>query len=188
MLTVVFRIGQRPLTRLAVWAWITPFLLVAFIFQLAACDGERPEDAARKPTGPESSREGPGSPSSGGLTRAVDPSDAKDPSRHPSSVEITAEQDAQIPPGPPGSVSVSRSGQVHVVEWKGTRDDTIQGYEVYKRRPPGKWVKIGRVKLRRDDERNRGTYRFEAKFNADCEYTVAAVGPDGKPGPKSADI
>ena len=104
------------------------------------------------------------------------------------SVGITAEADAQIPPGPPGSVSVMRRGQVHVVEWKGTRDDTIQGYEVYRKCPLGEWVKVGSVKLHPDDERNRGTYRFQLDFSADCEYTVAAVNPDGKPGPKSTDI
>lgn len=164
------------------------YLLVAFLIQLAACSGGREEGVDRRPTTPESKPEGPDSPSFDGLTRGVDPSGAKDSSPHPRSVGITAEADALIPPGPPGVVSVSRRSQVHVVEWKGTHDDTILGYEVYRKCPPGEWVKIGSVKLHPDDERNRGMYHFEAKFDSDCEYTVAAVSQDGKPGPKSADI
>jgi len=67
---------------------------------------------------------------------------------------ITLEQDALIPPGPPGTVNVSHRDDVHVVEWKGTRDDTIVGYEVYRMCGSGDWERIGFVALRTDDERN----------------------------------
>ena len=52
----------------------------------------------------------------------------------------------------------------------------------------GDWERIGFVALRTDDERNRGTYVHEDVSDARCEYTVAAVDADGKPGPKTVDI
>jgi hypothetical protein len=110
------------------------------------------------------------------------------PSTSSPRVGISAEEDATIPPGPPGTVNVSHRDGVHVVDWKGTRDDTIVGYEVYRRCGSGDWNSVGSVALRPDDGRNRGTYVLEDEFKIRCEYTVAAVNAAGKPGPKSIDI
>jgi hypothetical protein len=102
---------------------------------------------------------------------------------------ITAEEDAAIPPGPPGIVLVSHYPELlHHIEWQGTRDDTIRGYQVYRSCPGRDWEEIGFVKLRGDDERNRATYVFEDRFDSVCDYTVAAVDHRGNPGPKSVEI
>jgi hypothetical protein len=101
---------------------------------------------------------------------------------------ITAEQDAGIPPGPPGLVSISTADGKIIVAWMGTRDDRIRGYEVYRRCAPGDWETIGFVPIREDDERNRGEYRFAERVRDGCEYTVSAVGADGRPGPRTVDI
>lgn len=102
---------------------------------------------------------------------------------------ISAEENALIPPGPPGTVRVTLQGQKHLVEWQGTRDDTIRGYQVYsKSTNQGDWKMIGFIKLREDDARNRGSYRFEKDVEPGCEYAVAAVGLGGKAGPKNVEI
>ena len=95
---------------------------------------------------------------------------------------------AMIPPGPPGTVLVTRDGDLSVVSWKGTRDDRIRGYQVYRRCGSGGWDPLGFVPLHADDERNRGEYRFEDRYREHCEYTVAAVGASGRPGPRTVDI
>lgn len=105
------------------------------------------------------------------------------------SAGISAEENARIPPGPPGTVIVTQQGRQHVVEWQGTRDDTITGYQVYVRSTNQEvWKPVGLVRLRSDDSRNRGTYRFEKDAEPGCEYAVAAVGLSGKPGPKNVEI
>lgn len=101
---------------------------------------------------------------------------------------ITIEEDEQIVSGPPGSVSVKHDGELHEIRWIGTRDDTILGYQIYRRCQQENWKSIGFVKLHVDDPRNAGPYIFKDHFTGNCEYTVAAVGPDGTPGPKSVDI
>ena len=101
---------------------------------------------------------------------------------------ITFEEDARIPSGPPGSISISRDGPSSVVEWKGTRDDTVLGYEVYRSCSQGEWVKLGFVRLSTSDERNTGLYRHGDSFSGECKYSVAAVGSDGKPGPRSMSV
>ncbi len=120
-------------------------------------------------------------------TAAASPSPSPATSAAPAG--ISAEEDARIPPGPPGTVNVTQNGRRHVVEWRGTGDDTITGYQVYSRSTNREvWNTIGFVKLRADDTRNRGTYRFEKDVEPGCEYAVAAVGLAGKPGPKNVDI
>ena len=101
---------------------------------------------------------------------------------------ITKEEDEHIVSGPPGFVKVQNHGELHAISWQGTRDDTILGYQVYRRCQQEPWQPIGFVKLREDDPRNSGTYLYNDHFPENCEYTVAAVGPGGKPGPKSVDI
>ena len=101
---------------------------------------------------------------------------------------ITIEEDKQIVSGPPGSVEIKHDGELHEIRWLGTRDDTILGYQVYRRCPHEPWKSLGFVELRDDDPRNAGPYIFKDHFPGNCEYTVAAVGPDGMPGPKSVDI
>ena len=101
---------------------------------------------------------------------------------------ISAEEDGRIPPGPPGTVRVTQQDQKHLVEWQGTRDDTIKGYQVYsKSTNRGDWKAIGFVKLREDDLRNRGNYQFKQDVEPGCEYAVAAVGLGGKAGPKNVE-
>jgi hypothetical protein len=102
---------------------------------------------------------------------------------------ITAEEDAGIPAGPPGRVLVSHHpGSLHRIEWQGTLDDTIRGYQIYRRCPNGEWEEIAYLPLHDDDERNRAVYLFEDRFDVVCDYTVAAVDHLGNAGPKSADI
>ena len=84
---------------------------------------------------------------------------------------------------------MAQEGRKHRVEWQGTRDDTIKGYQVYsKPTNQGGWKPIAFIKLREDDPRNRGAYQFEKDVEPGCEYAVAAVGLAGKPGPKNVEI
>lgn len=101
---------------------------------------------------------------------------------------ITIEEDEKIVPGPPGFVKITHHGELHEIHWQGTRDDTILGYQIYRRCPREPWQRIGFVALRKDDPRNAGLYKFKDHFSGNCDYTVAAVGPNGQPGPKSVDI
>lgn len=101
---------------------------------------------------------------------------------------ITIEEDARNVSGPPGSVKIKHDGVMHEIIWQGTRDDTILGYQVYRRCQHEPWQGIGFIRLREDDPRNAGVYTFKDHYSENCEYTVAAVGPDGKPGPMSVDI
>ena len=114
----------------------------------------------------------------------VENSGAREQTPRPTVAGITFEEDARIPSGPPGSISISRHGPSRVVEWKGTRDDTVLGYEVYRSCSQGEWVKLGFVPLSASDERNAGLYRYEDSFSGECKYSVAAVGSNGKPGPR----
>ena len=101
---------------------------------------------------------------------------------------MTREQHDANPPGPPGRVVHARRDGVQVVEWDGTRDDTIAGYRVYRRRAGAAWTDAGFVPLHPDDPRNRGRYRFEDRAEEDLEYTIAAVDAAGRAGPKTAEI
>jgi len=101
---------------------------------------------------------------------------------------ITIEEDAKNVSGPPGSVEIEHDGVMHEIRWRGTRDDTILGYQVYRRCQHEPWQGIGFIHLHKDDARNVGIYIFKDHYPENCEYTVAAVGPDGKPGPMSVDI
>ena len=102
---------------------------------------------------------------------------------------ITWVEQSSIPHGPPGTVQVTESGQSVTVEWKGTRDHTIQGYQIYQKLTTEEvWKVIGFVELRADDSLNRGIYRFEKNIEPGFEYAVAAVGLDGKEGPKNVEI
>lgn len=74
------------------------------------------------------------------------------------------------------------------MEWSGTRDDGVAAYRVYRRCSSGDWIEVGLVKVRDEDERNQATYRFEERLDAECDYTVAAVGRNGVTGPMSVDI
>ena len=119
---------------------------------------------------------------------ALDPTPDQGQASPPSGPGITAEEDAGLLSGPPGTVEVTHGPEGHLVQWSGTRDDQITGYRVYRRCDPGKWVEVGLVETRDEDERNEGVYGFEEQFAADCEYTVAAVGRNGVTGPKSVEI
>jgi len=101
---------------------------------------------------------------------------------------VSREEDAHSLPGPPGTVHLTHRDGRHIAEWSGTRDDTIVAYVVYRRCPGGTWEEVARVKVHKDDKRNRGAYRFEENFDAVCEYTVSAARLDGRPGPKTVEI
>ena len=101
---------------------------------------------------------------------------------------ITREEDQRIPPGPPGTVHVSHNDSLHTVTWVGTRDDTILGYQVYRRCLPEGWLAVGSLGLLPGDERNQGEYSLQDTDARKCEYTVAAIGRDGKPGPMTVEI
>jgi len=101
---------------------------------------------------------------------------------------ITSEEDALIPPGPPVKVRVSPRASLHTVTWVGTRDDQIIGYQVYRRCANEEWQAIASLGLLPGDDRNQGAYSIEDSFTRKCEYTVAAIGRDGKRGPKTADV
>lgn len=168
----------EPGTRLQPLRWmraargpvIASLLLAALSLASVACDGSRERGISRALA--EERSELPA-----GITPPPDPDG------------ITAEEDAAIPPGPPGKVLVSHQPRLlHRIEWRGTQDDTIRGYQIYRRCPDGEWEEIAFVKLRDDDERNRATYVFEDRFDGVCDYTVAAVDQRGNPGPKSVEI
>jgi hypothetical protein len=105
-----------------------------------------------------------------------------------SGMGITLEADTLIPPGPPGTVRVSHRDSLHTVSWLGTRDDRIIGYQVYRRCPNEEWQAIASLRLLPGDDRNQGAYSIEDRFSVQCEYTVAAIGRNGKQGPKAAEI
>lgn len=92
------------------------------------------------------------------------------------------------PPGPPGTIRVERREGKSVLAWNGTRDDTIQGYQVYKRVGGGAWQTAAFVKLHADDPQNRATYSYSERCEETCEFTVAAVDAQGRPGPKTSEI
>jgi hypothetical protein len=96
---------------------------------------------------------------------------------------LTAEEDAMIPPGPPGTVSVSRENGFYVVQWEGTRDDTVIAYAVYRRCGAESWTPIARVPVR--NPRNEGPHDWKDRMDASCEYAVAAVDANGREGPRS---
>ena len=122
-------------------------------------------------------------------TAASPPSaETAEPPLPPSHSGITAEANAGILPGPPGSVDVTHLKGSHRVVWRGTGDDQVARYRVYRRCPGSEWVELGSVALHTDDERNRGTYEFEEVFDDDCDYTVAAVDRSGVIGQKTVDI
>jgi len=100
---------------------------------------------------------------------------------------VTREEDASNLPGPPGTVHVEHREGRHIATWSGTKDDTIVEYVVYRRCLDEAWKEVGRVKLHKDDKRNSGAYRFEERFDAACDYTVAAARLDGRPGPKTVE-
>lgn len=101
---------------------------------------------------------------------------------------MTREEHDRIPPGPPGSVVVEQRSGAFVVSWAGTRDDTIQGYVVYRRCAGEEWVEVQRVPLHAEDGRNRGQYSFEERWHTTCEYAVAALDARGRPGLKSTEV
>jgi hypothetical protein len=139
-------------------------------------------------TGPRGSDRGPTSaPSGAGRETAADagetnPSPARSDSAS-SAGGLTTEEDAMIPPGPPGIVSVSRENGLSTVRWEGTRDDTVSAYEVYRRCGAGPWTSVARVPVR--NPRNEGPHDWEDRIDATCEYAVAAVDADGRVGPRS---
>jgi len=102
---------------------------------------------------------------------------------------ITAEEDALILPGPPGTVTVEGStpegNSPLIVRWPGTRDDTISGYNVYNKNTGGNWTLIAFVPLRKEDPRNRGRYQYRTEVVGEGLYAVSAVDMKGTPGPKS---
>ena len=106
----------------------------------------------------------------------------------PNDPGLSLEEDARNVPGPPGRVDVAHHDGWNTVEWQGTADDTIGGYEVYRKCGGTTWEKVGFVGLRKDDPRNRRGYAFEERHDAVCRYTVAAVTPAGDPGPRTVDI
>jgi hypothetical protein len=114
--------------------------------------------------------------------------DAPSPGRPPVTRGITAEEDAGIAPGPPGEVRILHGGRIHRIEWQGTRDDTVRGYQIYRRCSGSPWQELAFVELHANDPRNRDTYVFEDPFGAVCDYAVAAVAADGRRGPLSVDI
>jgi hypothetical protein len=85
-------------------------------------------------------------------------------------------------------VEVARRGAVHRVEWAGTRDDTIRGYQVLRRCDGESWAPLAFVPLRSDDPRNRGPYHYEDRIDQTCEYAVAAVSAANEPGPTSVEV
>lgn len=139
----------------------------ALLAQFTACAAQRVPEASR--------------PGASGVTGS-----SARPS--PTAGGITLEDDRQIPPGPPGTVHVSHHDSLHTVTWAGTRDDTILGYQVYRRCPHEGWQAVGSLGLLAGDERNQGAYSFQDTFVLRCEYTVAAIGRDGKPGPMTVEI
>ena len=116
------------------------------------------------------------------------PVTAQPPSASPSLEGLSLDEQAHNLPGPPGNVIVAHRDGLHRVEWDGTRDDTIGGYEVHRRCSGMTWEKLAFVAVRDDDPRNRGRYRFEERHDAVCEYTVAAVTPTGTRGPMTIEI
>ena len=162
-------------------------LIVFFLWLVLSLSRETEPPAVGVPTA--SMPTHPVAPSTSDSNPALQPAVSDAPADAPPSVGgITADEDALIPAGPPGLVVVSQRDDAHVVQWQGTRDDTILGYQVYRRCLPGEWTKIAFVEIHDGDNRNKGTYVFEDEFDADCEYTVAAVGRDGNPGQMSVDI
>ncbi len=106
----------------------------------------------------------------------------------PTTAGISKEADASMPSGPPGVVEVTKGASIYRVEWVGTRDDTISGYQVLRRCAQGPWLALSFVALHDDDPRNRGRYQYEEEEDADCEYAVAAVSEDGRRGPTNLEI
>jgi hypothetical protein len=169
------------------------------LIELIGCGGGGLEPAAERPAPvPPAQADAPalpteiGPPSSAapeqtGAPAPTTPAEVVPPSAPPTG-GISREEDAMIPPGPPGEVLVARNGDLSVVSWKGTRDDRIRRYQVHRRCDPGDSDPVGFVPLHPDDERNRGEYRFEDRHRPRCEYTVAAVGASGRPGPRTVDI
>ena len=88
-----------------------------------------------------------------------------------------------IPPGPPGTVNASRENGSYVVQWEGTRDDTVTAYEVYRRCGAESWIPVARVPVR--NPRNEGPHEWKDRVEANCEYAVAAVDANGRVGPRS---
>ena len=156
------------------------FLAIHMLVALAACDGTRtgnppsPSHAVAE-TEANAYRDAGRDPESPGALLRESAADG-----------ITAEEDALIPPGRPGTVSTSRQAEKCLVEWVGTGDDTILGYVVYRRRPGEEWEEIGRTPLHPNDERNRGVYLFEDDGASEWEYAVAAIAANGMPGPRSS--
>ena len=106
---------------------------------------------------------------------------------------ITEEADNLILPGPPGTVALERAissqgDPVSLVTWSGTADDTISGYNTYKKEKESGWALIGFVPLRKEDPRNRGRYQFRDTEIGEGLYAVSAVDMNGKPGPKSPGV
>ena len=102
---------------------------------------------------------------------------------------LTEEQDNVILPGPPSNlrlVTLAADSDLQCqLVWNGTRDDTINGYNIYQLSSPGNWSLIGFITLRKEDSRNRGEYRFSKDIAASGTYAVAAVDNRGTSGPKS---
>jgi hypothetical protein len=85
-------------------------------------------------------------------------------------------------------VTVEHGDGVHVIRWKGTRNDTVSGYELRRRCPGADWRAVAFVPLRAEDPRNQGDYEARDEHDDSCEYAVAAVDADGRAGQGSDEI
>ena len=105
----------------------------------------------------------------------------------PTTAGISRAADAAMAAGPPGVVEVTDRAAITRAEGAGTRDDTISGYRILRRCAQGPWLAVSLAARHDDDPRNRGRYQYEEEEDeeedADCEYALAAVSEDGRPGP-----
>src|SRR3989344_9224491 len=96
--------------------------------------------------------------------------------------ELTNEQNAIIAPGPPGNLWFSIESGNKIINWQGTRNDTISYYTIYSRCDnESSPKKIGQVKSIGD---NSEMYSYTIKNDLGCDYSISATSLYGTEGPK----
>ena len=96
--------------------------------------------------------------------------------------ELTNEQNAIIAPGPPGNLWFSIESGNKIINWQGTRDDTVSYYTIYGRCDKDSSLKkISQIKSIGD---NSGMYSFNIENDSGCDYSISATSFYGAEGSK----
>lgn len=97
----------------------------------------------------------------------------------PPDVGITIEEDSLIPPIPPASLTGVWTGQVVQLTWRGTGDDTLQTFTVYRHQGESEWTAIGSTPF----VQTQADFAFEdsaVSAGSTYEYAVTATNQYGK--------